>query len=369
MPTKTGDPLHLLIRTMSKVEKKNFKLYVTRNSKRENLKTVLLFDILDKQPYYDEEKAVRKLDQVPRQQLLNIKSRLYQEILASLRLLRDERAIDIRMHEQMDYALILYNKGLYVQSLRILEKLKEFARQYEQFYCMQEVIAFEKKIEGLHITRSIRGRAESLSLEAVNVARQLERVHHLSNLSLQLYGRYISNGHSRSAADEHNLRRFFQEQMLIKPEDLEGFYEQLFYHQAYCWFKFMLQDFFRYYRHVDRWVTLFEQYPEMKHVEVAHYIKGLHNLSSAHFYLRNYRKLLLTINDLEGLEQMEAVQANENYRVNAFVYLYTAIINRHFMEGTFREGLQWVSVIEERLSDYHLYMDAHRILVFYYKIA
>ena len=39
------------------------------------------------------------------------------------------------------------------------------------------------------------------------------------------------------------------------------------------------------------------------------------------------------------------------------------------MEGTFTEGLQLVPYIEENLKEYEIYLDRHRILVFYYKIA
>lgn len=39
------------------------------------------------------------------------------------------------------------------------------------------------------------------------------------------------------------------------------------------------------------------------------------------------------------------------------------------MEGTFTEGLKLVPSIEKTLKDYELYLDRHRVLVFYYKIA
>jgi hypothetical protein len=39
------------------------------------------------------------------------------------------------------------------------------------------------------------------------------------------------------------------------------------------------------------------------------------------------------------------------------------------MEGTFTEGLKLVPYLEENLKEYHLYLDRHRVLVFYYKIA
>jgi hypothetical protein len=59
----------------------------------------------------------------------------------------------------------------------------------------------------------------------------------------------------------------------------------------------------------------------------------------------------------------------QNNNIQTFVYLTTAKINQHFMLGTFKEGLKLVPFIEQMLDEYELYLDRHRILVFYYKIA
>jgi hypothetical protein len=70
---------------------------------------------------------------------------LYKQVLASLRILNTEENIDIQLHEQLDYARILYNKGLYLQSLKILERLKEIARNYHQDSFLIQIISLEKK--------------------------------------------------------------------------------------------------------------------------------------------------------------------------------------------------------------------------------
>lgn len=369
MFNRSSDALFVLVKSLTKAEKKNFKLYVTRNSRRENLRTVQLFDILDKMKDYDEEKILQRFDSPPKQQLLNIKGKLYAELLSSLRLLKEQDNIDLRIHEQMDYARILYTKGLYVQSLKVLAKLKEMILHTHQFSYLQQVLFLEKNIEGLHITRSMQGRADQLAEASNEVNKKTEIVNRLSNLSLQLYSWYITNGHAHNEEEELELRRFFNSHVAEGVEHIGGFYPRLFLYQSYCWLKFIMQDFFRYYRYVQKWVLLFERYPVMKSIEVSYYIKGLHNLASAHFYLRNFRKLDEAIALMESLEQEELVQKNESYRVPNFIYLYTAKINKHFLEGRFSEGLVLVPYIEAQLRAYKLHLDNHRILVFYYKIA
>lgn len=369
MLNKPSDVLFLLIKSLSKAEKKNFKRYVTRNSSNKNLRTVRLFDLLDKMEQYDEERLQKKYEALPRQQLNNIKNLLYYEILASLRVLSDEENITIKLNEQLDYVRILYNKGLYQQSLRLLEKVKAQALEADQLSHVHQCVAFEKKIESLHITRSFSNRASRLEEEAIAIDQRLNIVSRLSDLSLKLYSRYIEFGHASTEEEIASLRRFFHEQLPNEEVSGKGFYERLFYEQCYCWFKFILQDFFRFYRHAQRWVDLFEERPSMKLEDTPQYIKGLHNLASAHFYLRNFKKHNAVIDTLAQLYQEPFVCRVQNHKVQVFIHLYTARINKHFMEGSFSEGLSMVPLIEAEMKAYKLFIDNHRLLVFYYKIA
>lgn len=368
MPNRSADTLFQLIHSLGKAEKRNFKLYIKRNSGKEELKIVQLFDLIDKMHEYDEQVILTKSD-IRKDQLANRKSHLYKQILSSLRLLENDDNIDILLHEQLDFARILYNKGLYHQSLRILDKAKETAKAYYQYSFLMPIIFLEKKIEALHITRSLRDRARNLAEESGYVARHLQLLNQLSNLALELYSWYINHGHARNAADEKMLQEFFREHLPTNTQDIKGFYQKLYYFQSYCWYAFIRQDFLMYYRYTQKWVDLFEAEPVMVKVETAHYIKGMHNLLNAHFDLRNYDRFDAVLKKFEDFAASEPVKQDQNATIQMFVYLYTAKINKHFMQGTFDEGLKLVPDIEEKLEQYSLYLDRHRILVFYYKIA
>ena len=60
-------------------------------------------------------------------QLSNLKAHLYKQILVSLRLNPTLQNMRIQIREQIDFATILYQKGLYKQSLKLLEKAKAMA--------------------------------------------------------------------------------------------------------------------------------------------------------------------------------------------------------------------------------------------------
>lgn len=358
-----------LIKSLEKSEKRNFKLYIKRNSSSENLKSIQLFDAIDKMEDYDEAQLLNKNKNLLKQQLSNAKAHLYREILSSLRLIRQEENIDIQLHEQLDFARILYNKGLYLQSLRTLDRIKEAAKAKNQLTFLMQILFFEKTIESLHITRSMQDRADQLAGELNEVNDRLAVISQLSNLSLELYSWYIRNGVARNENDEAAVQEFFERNMPPNLSQCQGFYEKLYQYQSFSWYAYIRQDFLLYYRYTQKWVDLFEKEPYMLAVETSHYIKGMHNLLGAHFDLLNEQKFSETLRHFEAFSESDIVRNNVNNRIQTFVYLYISKINQHFIDGTFTDGLELVPYIEDKLKEYWIYLDRHRILVFYYKIA
>lgn len=370
MPNRTKDEVFQLVKSLEKSEKRNFKLFVNRHGgSDEDLKVVTLFDALDKMDAYDEEILLRKNPAIKKQQLSNLKAQLFRQILSSLRLIRDENNIDLQLHEQMDYAKILYDKALYQQSLKMLDRIKEHAREYHQLSYVLQALTFEKKIESLHITRSIENRAEQLARETEKANEQWLMLGKLSNLALQLYSWYIQMGHARDEKDVMAIKAFFETNLPSGAKSSESFYEKLYLYQAHCWYHYILQDFLQFYRNCQKWVDLFEQAPMMKGVETVQYIKGVHNLLIAHFVLLNHEKFMPALREFEAFTESELARRNTTTTIQSFVYLYISKIDRHFMEGTFTEGLSLIPEIEAKLEAYEIHMDRHRVLVFYYKIA
>lgn len=369
MANKAPDALFQLIHSLEKSEKRNFKLYIKRSSGNENLKIIELFDAIDKLNDYNEPLLLKKLSSIKKPQLSNTKAHLYKQLLCSLRLIKSTESIDLQLHEQLDFARILYNKGLYLQSLKILDKVKELAISYNQDSFLLQVISLEKKIETLFITRSMQNRADRLTIEANEVNERRTMITKLSNLALQLYSWYIKNGHARSEKDETGIIKFFHENLPEGANAQKGFYEKLYLYQSYAWYAFIRQDFLMYYRYTQKWVDLFTTQPLMINAETAHYIKGMHNLLNAHFILKNNEKFSLTLKDFKEFAKTGIANQHDNNRIQTFVYVTSASVNQHLMQGTFEKGILLVPEIEEKLSKYGFYIDRHRILVFNYKIA
>jgi hypothetical protein len=368
MPKQPTDFLLQLIKSMSKPEKRHFKLFVQRNPSNSDSIFLKLFAHLEKQKMYDEKDILKQIPQIKKQQLPNLKSHLYKQLLLSLRLMHRSENEDIDLRERIDYARILYNKGLYRQSLDILDRAKEKCKQIGFPSLLMEIIDFEKLIESQYITRSIASRAEILSDEAIRTASEITRIQKYSNLSLQLYGLYLKVGYIRNEKDHFLVKEFFQSHMMDDKEEDLGFYERLYLYQSYVWYYYMLLDFKMYYRYSQKWVDLFDEYSNMALVERPLFLKGKHNLLNALFLLQRHDKFMVSLQRLlTSLKNMPA--RNENEKSLEFIYTYTHKINQHYLEGTFQQGLPLVNDIIHAIKTDIYHLDFHRVILFYYKIA
>ena len=207
-----SDPLFSLVQSLSASEKRQFSLYAGRLGGKSERKFEHLFKLLSKQKYYDEAEILSKTS-ITKQQLSNVKAHLYKQILTSLRLHTSQQSIPLQLREQYDFAYILYRKGLYKQALKLLDKTKTTAIEYEEKTIAFEVLDLEKIIESQYITRSSENRADQLVSQTEELSFLNVIAGKLSNLSLQLYNIFLKMGYARTEEEAKQITNFFEENL------------------------------------------------------------------------------------------------------------------------------------------------------------
>ena len=362
------DALFVLVKSLSKSEKRQFKLYVGRLGVNTDAKFLALFNLLDKLKTYDES-AILASGIVKKTQLSNLKAHLYKQILVSLRLNPVNQNIRVQIREQLDFATILYQKGLYKQSLKILDKVKGIAIDNEEKNIAYEIVELEKIIETQYITRSIPDRADELVKQARKLSEQNVMTSKLSNLSLQLYGMMLKVGYVRNDEDLGRVRHYFAEHLPeYKIEDL-GFRERLWLYKAHLWYSFLIQDFLSCYKYSSKWVDLFYENSKMIYLNPVFFLKGNHYLLESLFYVKYSSQFKETLDKMESIVGDKDFAKNDNISSLAFLYIYSNKLNLHFLEGTFDKGLYLVKIIEYGITKHSDRIDPHHIMIFYYKIA
>ncbi|TXB66530.1 hypothetical protein [Phaeodactylibacter luteus] len=364
------DHLFSLVKSLNKAEKRNFRLYVNRL--QADAKFVQLFDVLDKMQAYDDQQVLQQLEGVEKKHLPNLKRHLYRQLLTSLRLIYIQKDVEISIHEQIDFARILYGKGMYMQALKILESTKRKALDHHQDILHLEIIEFQKMIEARHITRS--RRIENKMEALLDEARQRSRIAHSSNLfsnfNIQVHGWYIQFGHIKSEAELHAVNQFFQEQM---PQEFLNsqltFFEKANLYQAYMWYHYILLDFEGAARHANRWIELFQENEQMCEKDPTLYMRAMYYLMVQYYLTQRTEDFSRQLKAFETFYRHILPQLNDNGKLTATIYLNLSQLNHIFLTQDYERGVSLIPGIKKELMAMGANTDVHRILLFYFKFA
>ena len=362
-----SDALLQLILSMSKAEKRAFSLYVNRSGNPEELLYYKVFLEINKRKSFDDAVILDRVGGLKASQLPNVKANLYRHILKSLRHLYGKND-QYNLVEKFDYARILYDKGLYFQSLDQLQKCKIQAEELQEHFILGDILQFEKFIESQYVTRSVGDRAALLSRQSDEALDRISQTTVLSNKALQMYDWYLKNGYVKNFEEKERLSRYFYGDMVELQLHASGFYEQIYYHQAYMWYYYIAQDFQNYYRHCLKFVDAFEEYPKMKKVNLMIYMKAIHNTCNALFFMNSYERYYDWFEKFAGIRS-QIPSKKSNVEGLYYLYYYLHRIDLYILEGRFRDSLEWLPRLTDLVLENPYNWDLHRILVFYYKIA
>ena len=346
MTKEQKDSLFSLIKSLTKSEKRQFKLYVGRLGVNADSKFLNLFNVLDKSKGYDE-KVILKSTDINKRQLANVKAHLYKQVLISLKLNPAHQNIRSQIREQLDFASILYHKGLYNQGLKILDKAKEVAINNEEKNLAYEIVELEKVIESQYITRSISNRADQLSIQAKELSAANVLTSKLSNLSLQLYGLLLKTGYVKDEEESKQVTEYFNARLPKYDIADLGFREKLWLYKAYLWYGFLMQDFLSCYKYASKWVDLFHEHPNMIQLNPVFFLKGNNYLLESLFFLRQKKKFDKRLLQLEEIVTQSDFPQNENVASLVFLYVNLNKVNAFFIDGSFADGLHLIPQIEK----------------------
>ncbi len=369
MPSQQTDQLIQLIQSMTKAEKRSFRLFVNRDNKPNDKLFMQLFDYIDSTKMYKENELLKKLPQIKKVQLSNIKANLMKQILANLRHLHKQDFSDVSIREMLDYAKILQSKGMTKASLDMLEKAKKIAEVNQETLLMYHILDEERKIETQYITGSSSIKAIEINDQSSKILSKVTVHNKLSNLSLMLYGMYLKYGYVKDKKDFEQVKDYFYSNLPdIKPHKL-GFYERIYYYQSFVWYYHMTQDFVNYYKYSQKWVDSYRAFPQLIKEDPMLYFKGLHNALNALYMANKTEKFLTNYASYVEYEVnfFDHMSESQLYQYKLFKYIH--LLNKIFLTGDYDNGVKEVAEIAEILKSGKHHWDINREMVFYYKIA
>ena len=359
-----------LVKSMDKAEKRNFKLFATRQGDSQDTKFVRLFDCLASMDSYSEEKILRKCDFVKKEQLPNLKAHLYRQILISLRLLEPRRSELLKLHEQLDFARILFDRGLYQQSENILIKAGETAHLLEQHSLTLQITELHQQVCECRLHGTVSRLSAETNIRIKTICREIQNTTELSDLAVKLYSLHLRLGYARTQKDIDLLERCYKPRLkhFQEPPVRQSFSEKFHWYQAKAWYHYVHHNFAYAYRYGRAWIEMFDENPHMKSILYGNYLHGYSHFLEGSYLTRRYEKFVEHIEKFEA-ENSHTGVINENAAMISQHVLLTARMNKCIMEGAFKEGLRMTGSAEEYLKRYARRLSLPDRMMLNYKTA
>jgi len=217
MANAPHDHVHRLIRSMSRAEKRYFKLYIARHVVGGRSNHGTLFDAIAAMEAYDEKALLERFAGMTFTRRFPIaKRRLYEAILASLDAFHADSSVDARLRRMLHQAEILAQRALYADEARLLRSIRQLARQHDRQTILLDVLERERRL----IERTNHAGSDERTLDALtrrsqalrDEVEQVEQLWHLKGRAfLLLYreGRVDDKAHAKVLKDleRHPLLR------------------------------------------------------------------------------------------------------------------------------------------------------------------
>ncbi len=368
---KNPSDLFQLIKSLSKSEKRYFKIYASRHVIGEQNNYIKLFDAIDRQKEYDED-AIRKefASEVFIKQLSVTKNYLYRLILESMRAYHAERTPRAQVRGLLNDADFLIGRRLFEQADKIIDKARKTAQANEEYILLLETMTLERTV-----MREIRyedqsqediDRFYSSFLDTLSIVDNVARYWQLSAV---MYLSYVLKGSTRDASDYKQLEELLSHPLLASDDQALTFEARQFYYHIHSTYNFIRGDYKAAHASSMQLITLLESRPQYLLTNTLGYLGIITNFLIDSFYLGYHDEFFEKIRSLRTLTDVYPELRTEPLEAEIFKNTYNLELFAYTDIGDYEKGLQLVGEIESGLERYGEYIDGAAQLTFYYNLA
>ncbi|NQX91119.1 MAG: hypothetical protein HRT74_03105 [Flavobacteriales bacterium] len=371
MSNKASDSIFKLIKSMTKPEKRYFKVYSSKNASGQTNNYLKIFDAIDRQKEYNEEKLLDKFKDEPFINMVSItKNRLYQSILKSLDAYHSTSSVEAQIKRMLHCAEILFNKSLYNECRRMINSAKRLAEKHEKNTSMIEVRRWEKLLLE-------KGHYENLGKKDLNAILEEDQelleiesnFNHLWNIKSRLFRNLYNKGQARSKKDQGKFAKIMDDLQLSKPVSELKTNNKYLYHHIHSAYHYALGEHKKSYQYLLKNKQLIKENVDVFVEEPNIYFSTLTNVINVAIKLGKTKDAFEFLEEMKHLQTTPLAEQNENTALRIFASADCTMLSLYAQTGQYEEGLKMIPEIEEGLIRFDSKLSAVRKATFYMNIA
>lgn len=371
MSNKASDHLFTLIKSLSKPEKRYFRIFTSGSGSGAKTNYLLLFDAMDKLESYDEDLLKQKFKKKAFVHRFSLtKNRLYSTILRSLDAYYSKSSIDAELRRLLHSVELLYKKSLYDQSYKMLRSAKRLAYKSEKNTILIEILNWEKMLiekdnyEGIS-TKEI----DAILDEDKRIAKFIQVYNEYWNVKSHLFNILFRKGKARSQEDIEKFKQLIDHTLLNREESELFTQSRYLYFHIYSAFYFGTGDYLKCYEFLEKNIQLIEKNFALFKEEPNTYVSVLTNAIYVGMQLKRFDEAFLYLKKLRKVPDKLVINSNENLDIRLFNSAYSIELTLYALTGEFEQGLKIIPEVEAGLQKYHHKMSSVRKASFYFSIA
>lgn len=369
MSGKVNHALFDLIKSMTKSEKRYFKLVSSRHTIGEENNYIRLFDYIEKQEDYNEDQL---FDDFNGEAFLNrfsiTKKRLYDHILGALDSYHSGRSQNAQLYKQLHSAEILFEKSLYDQCRRVLNSCEKQAEKYELYEIMLLINKMKRKLTETIGTRES-GRESVIEISNIHqkALTNIDRYQDLWNVKSDLFDRLQIKGVARTDEEISDYNNICSNVLNLSEEQIEDTELKYLYHHILSAYYYAVRDLTASLKHLQINISEMTSRETILSIEPNKHISVYTNAIYIADRIGEHRIAISYLNELKTY--VHKLEPNEDQEIKLFSSISSIELSLKVRMGAFDEAVRIVPEIESKLESYGYKISAARKAFLSYKIA
>jgi len=371
MSTKVKESLFELIRSLSKSEKRYFKLLSSRHTIGDENNYVRLFDYIEKQTVYNEELLFKEFAGEPFLHRFSItKKRLYDHILSALDAFHSASSSDAQIFKLLHSADILYTKSLYDQCGRILRSAEKLAEKQEKFILLAEIRKKQKKlIENNGYFESSIDELEEVRSKDEMILQEIARNNSLWQIKSHLFFHLSRKGKARSEEEYAVYSAIYDKLPIDLPVENLPFETAYLYNHIRSAYWFAVGDLEKSYVYLKLNHRVFDQRDGVTGPNLNNYFSLLTNAIFVSETLGYHHDSTEYLKKLKAIPVRFDLSSNEDMQIKLFASTYSIELSLLTHRGDYSQADALIPAIERGLMEFGEKISPVRKAFIQFKIA
>ncbi len=350
MSNKVNEALFDLIHSLTKSEKRYFKLNANRSSNSTDNNSIRLFDAIAKQKEYNEEKLFKLFKNEAFLNRFSItKKRLYDNILSVLDTYHSSNSVEAQLFTMIHSADILYDKSLYVQSKRVLRSAEKLALKNKNNGILLLISLKNKRLletkGNLQVSQEMIDDIQTKDNVQIDEIRLYNKIWTIKS---RLFDRLSKKGVSRSKNESDEYQNLANELLELRIEHVNGKETKYLYFHSLSAFFYAIGDFVQSLFYMKKILSLFDEKNCL--VEINKQVSVLTNAIFVSEKLGMYKDSATFLKQLKTIER--EVDSNEDLAIKLFSSVSSIELNIFLRKGDFENAMSVAKRIEKRLDEF-----------------